>query len=66
MTASASSLLADLAIAIHAELGDNQGWLEDGYAFGSDVFVDFRDAEFHLRALSRLLALNDIRRRRKE
>ena len=54
----AHSLLADLAIAIRAQLRPRQDWQEDGYAFGVDPFLDYRDAEFHLRALHRILENN--------
>lgn len=54
----ARSLLQDLAIELQKELKSNASWLEDGYAFGADPFADYRDAEFHLRALWRLLVVN--------
>lgn len=58
----AQSLLADLAIAMKQELKSNWGWLEDGAAFANDSVIDGKDAEFHLRALQRILTLNQMQK----
>ncbi len=63
----ARAALQDLAEILHAELKDTQ-WIGPDLSpgFGADAYLDYRDAEFHLRALWRLVDHNERREAYKE
>ena len=53
----AHSLLCALAETLPQALV-SRSWFILGHGFGLDVYADYRDAEFHLRALYRILGTN--------
>ena len=50
--------LDELATALREELADRE-WYKLNGGFGTGAFLDFTDAEIHLRALYRIIATNE-------